>query len=634
MQVEEQAGARTRHSVRRPQRRWLLVLAGVIILGVLAWAAVVASATITTRAALLAARGHLERGQRQGLAFELDDAAASLEQAHAELSLAERQLTRRSVRAGTVLPVVGANLDTALGITQATRRTVDAGLGLLDASEGLLDGAREGAGLPTGEVKVVAERLERASEQVASARRMVAGAPPPGLLPVVVDARAELATELADLGGMLDTARDVTRVGASLLGADEPRRYFFAAQNPAELRGTGGFIGAWTIVTVRDGGLSFGNFRPIQQLVQAPPGTVRSPSRAFTRRYGRYGALFEWKNANMTPHFPWAATVLERLYKEVRGDRIDGVIAADPHGLAILGADEGGVIGRNGRRLRGEALVDYLANEAFSEIEDQALRKRVLGQLATGVAQRFLGGLGDGPRAAMAALSEAVEGGHVQLHLRDEAGQEALERLGAAGSFGAVGDDFLSVIVNNGAANKVDYYVQQDLRHRVELQPDGSAESLTVVEIQNDAPRAGAPKRVLGPSAPGLEVGDNRSLLTLYCARTCEPGLVPPFTEIDRERDQRALGVQRIIRRKEPFELRFPTTTAQAWTASERRGRYRLTLRGQPVLRPTSLELQVRIPAGFRVTQAPTGAQVDGRTVRWEGTMPFRRTMSISFVKH
>jgi hypothetical protein len=44
-----------------------------------------------------------------------------------------------------------------------------------------------------------------------------------------------------------------SRASPAFLGADGPRTYFFGAVNPAELRGGGGLLGAYSLLTVQDG---------------------------------------------------------------------------------------------------------------------------------------------------------------------------------------------------------------------------------------------------------------------------------------------------------------------------------------------------------------------------------------------
>ena len=59
--------------------------------------------------------------------------------------------------------------------------------------------------------------------------------------------------ELATLHRQLHAGSLILDGLPSFLGADGPRRYLFGASNPAELRGTGGLIGAYAILTMDRG---------------------------------------------------------------------------------------------------------------------------------------------------------------------------------------------------------------------------------------------------------------------------------------------------------------------------------------------------------------------------------------------
>jgi len=61
------------------------------------------------------------------------------------------------------------------------------------------------------------------------------------------------------------------------------------------------------------------------------------------------------------------------------------------------------------------------------------------------------------------------------------------------------------------------------VHYQVALQADGGAEATAAVELRNDAPTEGITSYVIGPNVDGAEPGDNRSLLSVYCAAGCEP---------------------------------------------------------------------------------------------------------------
>ena len=124
----------------------------------------------------------------------------------------------------------------------------------------------------------------------------------------------------------------------AFLGADGPRHYFFGASNPAELRGTGGLIGAYAILTIDDGRLSFSDFRPVQSLPTPRGGRGAVP---VTRVLGQL-RLLPLRPRLLAEHQHDAGLPargegdLARLSSRRPGRTLDGVIVADPFALKAL----------------------------------------------------------------------------------------------------------------------------------------------------------------------------------------------------------------------------------------------------------------------------------------------------------
>jgi hypothetical protein len=68
------------------------------------------------------------------------------------------------------------------------------------------------------------------------------------------------------------------------LGADGERRYFFGASTPSELRGTGGYIGDYSVLTVRDGKIARFEASTIPRRPSVPSVPTSRPRPARRRR--------------------------------------------------------------------------------------------------------------------------------------------------------------------------------------------------------------------------------------------------------------------------------------------------------------------------------------------------------------
>jgi hypothetical protein len=586
-----------------------------------------------TRAALLEGRAALARA-------EVTEARDAFVQAEASLLAAQRQLDNPAVRAVSYVPLVGRTPDAATAVVEAGLLISQAGSLLAGAVNELPEGvaalAPRAGRIPLGPLGRVAQPLAEARDLLDRAAALLAAAPEALVLTEVDEARDELLLELRE-------ARRLVRIGAALagtmplfLGAEGTRRYFVGAQNPAELRGTGGLIGSYAILTVRNGRLDLGDFVSVTKLPTVPVDQVRPPDPSYAERYDPFQARGYWSNINMTPDFPTAAVAIERLFRKVTGTRLDGVIVADPMALADLTRVTGpAVVPSTGKTLRADDVVDYVTNEAYAALPDQESRQGLLGEAAQEVLDRFLAGGAD-PLSGGKALSETAAGGHLLIHATDPQVQAGLVAAGVTGGVGGSRGDYLSVITNNAGGNKTDFYLDRTIKYVVNLGAEGTASGRARIRLHNDAPTEGQPRYVIGPFSRRFKAGQNVTYLSTYCAATC---LMDGFRMNGR---QDTVGSQLELGRPVfPTFLRMAsgdTTTLQyalvnpaGWEGGAGSGRYRLTFRGQTTIRPTRLVVDVRAPDGFLVTRATEGMDISGNRAVWRGDAGHLQTFDVFF---
>ena len=391
------------------------------------------------------------------------------------------------------------------------------------------------------------------------------------------------------------------------LGAQGPRRYLFLAQNPAEARGTGGFIGAFAILTADNGRLSFSEFDEIQTLPAYHVSEVIAPSAEFARRYDRYGGAGFWHNINMTPDFPTAARAMLALYAKGVGEQLDGVIATDPFAMQGLVEVAGPVEVPGFGTVAADDVVDVVSNRAHAEIDDSEQRKGLLGVVAVGAFEGVLEGTKN-PVAALAALADAAAGGHIVLRSVDPQVQAAFLRADIAGALPDPPGDFLAVIGNSQSATKLDYYMRRTINLDVGLNADGSAETALTLRLHNAAPSAGISHRVIGPNAKGLAPGEQNLLVSTYAGQGAQLAVAAGGQAAVREEVELGHAVFTTavaVPPKVSRTLSLSWQRADAWERDPDGGRYRLTVAGQTTLRPTAVTVTVTLPEGMRLAQIP-----------------------------
>ena len=624
--------------VRRRRRGWRVAVALAVLL--LIWLLAVAWSLNTARGHLEWGRAEAVQGREQLLDGDAAAAVSAFDRSQEAFSTADALLSSPVVRPLGVLAVVHEDLRTIRGLARAGALVAEAAGGTASAVAELPGGLRalapQDGRLPVDQVAALAAPLQDAERLLARARQVFDATPRERLATQVQAAREQLGEQLTQAESLISDAAAATAVLPDFLGAEGPRRYFFAASTPAELRGTGGYLGSYTLLTIDDGRLSFGQFEPVADLPAADLSAVEPPSPDYARRYERYGGAAFWPNINFTPHFPWAATAIEGLWEVTQGQHLDGTIVVDPFAFATL-VEAGGAVEVPGIGTVGpDEVVEVVANEAYGAFDDEAQRKAVLGAVAAGALQGFLGqGAGRGAVPALTTLARSAAEGHVQVHAARAEEQSVLERLGVAGALPTQGD-LLGVVANQAAASKVDYYVSRSVEATVTLEPDGTAVIDGRVTFSNEAPTEGLPKRVIGPNADGLSAGDDQFFLSLYCgAPQCRLESFTPSTGGQQPREETELGrtvftTGVVLRSGTQEQVSFRWRSEDAWQGEASSGSYHLAALGQTTIVPTQLRLEVQLPPGVVLSGAPEGAEVDGSTVRWSGEVG--RLQEFSFV--
>jgi hypothetical protein len=354
-----------------------------------------------------------------------------------------------------------------------------------------------------GLTRSVGSRLDQAAAQLrASADRLDAGGDSPGLAPLTA---AQM--RLRQAARPLTLRVSVAALLASLARSSE--RYLLVIQNPAELRATGGLVGAWGTL---EGGAEGLRLTRLATDVELPPGdrAVRAPS-DFVARYGRFGATRTWANANMSADFPTSAGVLLSLYAQRAGRRLDGVVAIDARGLSYL-LEAVGPVRSGPETLTGGRFVSQALVEAY----ERSPRRR--GELLIAAARAGWRALSERGQAFELgrAVGTAAADGHLRVYARRGPLQRKAIAAGVAGRLERPAGDYLQLVRQNAGANKLDYYASVSLRYDVRLRRDGSADATLTSRIGNRAQPAALPAYVIGPRFGGAPPGLARSWVSAY----------------------------------------------------------------------------------------------------------------------
>ena len=619
-------------------RRGLLGLGVLILL----WLLVAVFQLVRVAGDVMDARSDLDAVEDAVRANDVPAAAAGLDDASSAFGSARRRLEGAALLPMRLIPVVSRHVMVLRHMSASGEAAAEAGhvvaAAVADLPGGLDALAPSGGGLPIEAYAAIAEPVRHADALLARSARtaeQTAGIP---VVAPLEDARRQLLDLVPTASDALHRAAIMLPVLDEFLGGDKPRRYLFLAQNPAEIRGTGGFIGAYSILTMNEGRFEFDDFDEIQELPAYRVGEVGAPSAEFAARYDKYGGAGFWHNINMTPDFPTAARAMEALYAKGTGDLVDGVIAVDPFALEALLKIAGPVEVPGFGLVGDEEVVDVLSNRAHHEIRDSERRKALLGAVAVGAFEGFLrAGGAERPLKTAQTLMGVMRDGHLLLRSADPGIQAALVASGVAGALLDPPGDFTAVVANAGSAAKLDYYMERAVEYDVELRSDGSAAALLTTTFRNEAPTSGISARVIGPNLEGLEAGEQRLVVSMYAP---DEAVVDSFSRTSGERPvlvgaelgHTVFDTVVEIPGGDSQTLTVSWETPSGWQPEAGGGRYRLTVQGQPTLRPTTARIDVAVPPGMEVTALSPGLeQPSAGRVRYSGTLGPKLELELAF---
>ena len=149
------------------------------------------------------------------------------------------------------------------------------------------------------------------------------------------------------------------------MGGRGPRTYFFA--EPRRASGNRGLIGAYSILRI-DAGRFHCALRPDPQPRTTTVEEHPSPNEDYSANYDQFrrGGRF-WTSINVMPDFPSVAQAILNSYEAATGERLDGVILADPFAEAAL-LEATGPVQLPGYDVEIDAdnVVAFTTNEAYS----------------------------------------------------------------------------------------------------------------------------------------------------------------------------------------------------------------------------------------------------------------------------
>jgi hypothetical protein len=199
--------------------------------------------------------------------------------------------------------------------------------------------------------------------------------------------------------------------------------------------------------------------------------------------------------------------------------------------------------------------------------------------------------------------------------------EETLVDLGADGTFDA-GENPLAVVWQDAVASRAGFFADKPVSTAVTLDADGTATVTTEATLRQDAPD-GPASPLLGDGAGDTPIGGWAANVEVYLPVAAEGVRIratrPSVTNVGVAFDRPVADCFLYAGPDEEMSCRIGYRVPGAATLIDDAWEYRLHVRPQAALRPSTAAIEVTLPEGADVTATSPGITVDGGVARWNG---------------
>jgi hypothetical protein len=265
-----------------------------------------------------------------------------------------------------------------------------------------------------------------------------------------------------------------------MLGGEDKMRYIISAQNPAELRATGGFSGTFVEPDLYHGAI---------EAMNIPGGGTydlqgQSPSIEPPAPFGLVNERWEFQDLNWDPDFPTTARRTLDFYEAAGGPTVDGFVSINstvvPRLLEVLGPiempDYDTVVDAENFLFVTQKIVDMdyaiYADEDTERIEEAP--KAFLADFAPVLLERIQEADVPVLLSLLDVVGDALNTDDIYVYFADNDLQSAVQARGWTGAIRQTEGDYLRVVHTTlGGGGKTGFIIDQDVEVDIAVDPDG-----------------------------------------------------------------------------------------------------------------------------------------------------------------
>ncbi len=315
---------------------------------------------------------------------------------------------------------------------------------------------------------------------------------------------------LAQASTFVVNGKPVLEATPYLLGMDSPRTYLVLFQNDKELRPTGGFMTAYTIMKVDKAKFEPVNSDDIYNLDAKYKPSIPAPDPIVKYIKGPYvlSKNLRLRDMNWSPDFVGSMEGVTQAVNEVGVKDFDGIIAVDTQLLVNL-LNVIGPIGVPGfgnfstetsaecncpqvihelesfADIEGPIIWDPLTGKIIQRPPNSDNRKKIIGPLMNSILANALGQPKEKLPDLFGAGFTSIMEKHVLFYIYDDNTQNALSDFGLSGKIVDYEGDYLHINDANLGGRKSNLYVTQEVLQEIEVKRDGTVEKTVTITYKN-----------------------------------------------------------------------------------------------------------------------------------------------------
>ncbi len=409
------------------------------------------------------------------------DAAVAQEQSaasafsQAQLKFSQAQASIKEIGTGTslllsALPQTNSRLSMGKNLVSAGEHLTIAGSYMTNALDAI---ARETDPTPVSRIRLLQSYLQTTLPHMTQANQLMQEVDVKLIPEDQQTTFATIQTQLPIIVQTLTDFNELSDLAIHILGGTETKRYLLVFQNNTEIRPTGGFMGSFAELKVRDGvmerlNVPSGGTYDLQGLLQH--------SRIAPKPLQLINARWEFQDANWFPDFPTSARQMIEFYQDAGGPSIDGVITINATHVAdligLLGPidmpDYNRTIDQENFLFEAQKIVEL----EYDRMENTP--KQFIGDLAPKLVERVLEGKPEQFLTLIDHLSIGLAQKDIQFYFTNEEIQRQILKHRWGGAIQEASQDYLMVIDSNLGGGKTDGVMEEHIQLNVEIDTNGS----------------------------------------------------------------------------------------------------------------------------------------------------------------